>query len=165
VLQVKSGEGLIPFLSDPILRFKQLHDGFTAIPEHPVSMVLAEIERTTQPDDPILVVTTRGTQFHYFSKRPMSGLLNVYFIGVLDGKQWRMRNLEHVKRNPPKLIITERPLQDLSEDSDFRVSQPELYEYLTRNYTKVVYARNGWLLLGGSGIEGQSLNNLINDNK
>jgi hypothetical protein len=139
---------LAPVGSDPIRRYRDLAGELSAAEDSSLmqAQIASLIVQETRPEDPILVIPY-GPQIYYFSRRPMSGLLNSYLIGVHDDEITRRRNLEHVQRHPPALVVAPRRLRRMSPDSSFRRSQPELYEYLARRYTKRVEHRGRWVLL------------------
>ena len=84
-------------------------------------------------------------QLYYFAHRPMSGLLNGYARGVHDNDEWRRRNLEHVCRHPPKVVIA-RPGPP-GRDASLAHSQPELDRLLTEQYRRVAWSSETWTIL------------------
>jgi hypothetical protein len=140
---------LAPLASDPIGRYRELAGELSAaqdIPPREAQIASLIVEMTT-PEDPILVIPF-APQIYYFSRRPMSGHLNTYyFAGVHDDEISRRRNLEHVFRNPPALVVAPANLLRMKPDRSFRRSQPELYDYLASRYTDEVARYGRWILL------------------
>ncbi|NEP60880.1 MAG: hypothetical protein F6K31_28505 [Symploca sp. SIO2G7] len=132
--------------TSPISRYKQLNQGVNADIEHPIVDLIHSIQSNVEQDEPILVIPI-ACQIYYFADRPMSGFINAFAAGNIDTPEWRARNLAIIKSTPPKVVVSQALLSDLSTDDSFRVRQPELYSYLVERYTKVVYQSEGWLLL------------------
>ena len=150
-LSSRSGMDLARYVSDPRLRWAQLRSGVApgVGVTTPLGRISLEIQRSTAAGDRILVVPRRACQLYHFAERPMSGLLNMYARGILDGPEWRRRNLEHVREHPPALVVAWRGFPDPAHPRvrELRSSQPELHRYVAARYTRVAYADGPWVIL------------------
>jgi hypothetical protein len=142
---------LAPIGSNPIARYRELRFELGAVEGSPLiqAQIASLVVSETRPEDPILVISY-APQIYYFSRRPMSGLLNAYFFGVLDGPEMRLLNLEHIRLHPPALVVAPRSLSQMSPDSEFRRAQPELHDFLVDHYKNVVYGRGRWAVFAPS---------------
>lgn len=134
---------------NPLPRYQHLSQGVQAKVDHPVIRLMQAVQRQTQPSDRILVVPL-ACQLYYFADRPMSGLLNGYTVGNIDSPYWRDRNLKVVQESPPTVVIAQANFFNLPPTDLFRLSQPELYNFLSHNYSKVITQQDGWVLLSQS---------------
>lgn len=131
---------------NPLPRYQHLSQGIKSNIDHPVIRLMQAVQHQTQPSDRILVVPL-ACQLYYFADRPMSGLLNGYTVGNIDSPYWRDRNLKAVQAAPPSVIIAQANFFNLPPTDLFRLSQPELYDFLTKTYTKVTAQQDAWILL------------------
>jgi hypothetical protein len=77
----------------------------------------------------------------------MSGLLNGYSLFILYSDAWRQRNLAAINADPPAVVMIRSDFSVAPADDLLRRLTPELYEFISRNYRRVVYDRDGWVLL------------------
>jgi hypothetical protein len=137
---------LEPLMRNPVPKYQQLRQGLRSGSDQAMIHLLSAVQQHTQPQDKILVVPL-ACQIYYFADRPMSGLLNGYAIGILDTDDWRRRNLEEVKRDPPKVVVAQEDFFIFSPKDAFQASQPELYSFLVANYRRIIYQKDRWMLL------------------
>lgn len=134
---------------NPLPRYQHLSRGVRSNLNHPVIRLMQAVQQQTKPSDRILVVPL-ACQLYYFADRPMSGLLNGYTLGNIDSPYWRDRNLKAVQASPPAIVIAQANFFNLPATDLFRLSQPELYDFLTKNYPKIITQQDGWMLLSQS---------------
>jgi hypothetical protein len=132
--------------SPVVERYRQLDAGLDSDIQHPVANLTREVQLLTTPDERILVIPL-ACQIYYFSNRLMSGFNVGFAAGHIDTLSWRLRNLDMIRQNPPKVVISHLPFSEMPEDDSFRVRQPELYDYLKERYTQVVFQEADWLIL------------------
>lgn len=148
---------LPPIRSAPLAGLKELRDGLSAIPNHPLAQVVATIDRLSKPTDEILVVSAEP-QLLVFADRPASGLCFVYLRGIFDSPRWRREHLARLEQNPPALVVATRRFFSFGPDEDFRATQPEMYEFLRAHYKVVaVEQTSNFVLLApadGGGASG-----------
>jgi hypothetical protein len=104
------------------------------------------VQDQTSEDDRILVVPL-ACHHYYFADRPVSGFLVGFAPGVLDDNKWRLRNLRMIQEHPPSVVIVKDNFFRMRPTNRFRVYQPELYAFLSTNYSEVAYQQDGWMLL------------------
>lgn len=149
------GNDMGPLDSDYMRHFSSLRTAPSLPTEEflrrPNTRILAKLVRgiheQSKTNEPILVLPLLP-QLYYFADRPMSGLLNGYAEGILDGEEWRQRNLETVMAKPPVLLVVNDTFLKTGVDEPFRRSQPELYTYLREHYPRVTYRAGRFMLLG-----------------
>lgn len=118
----------------------------------PVARLTIEIERRTRNSDHFLVLA-RGSQcvsppqLGFFANRPVAGILTSYWSGTFAGKPWRDRDLEAIQRNRPALVVAPNEFRTAGASNCTQTFFPELHTFLKSNYTRVVFAASGWLLL------------------
>ena len=91
------------------------------------------------------IVIPMFPQLHYFTDRPMSGLVVGYAEGVFDDDEWRRRNLRDVMAYPPDVLVL--PKGSLARGSAFRRAQPELSTYLQARFQRRLAEQGDWLAL------------------
>jgi hypothetical protein len=123
----KARVDLAPLASDPIEKYARLHRGVSPRASQGLGLFVRRLREASAPQGAVLALPVLP-QIHFFSERPMSGLLVGYPAGVYDGEAWRMRNLAHVRRHPPAAVVLLEG--SLDAGSAWRRSQPELAEYL-----------------------------------
>jgi hypothetical protein len=151
-----AGIGLLRFggadLSSPasngIERLAKLARGLEAAPPGALKATVRRIPSLVPPDGRILVVPI-VPEVYYFAERRMSGILNQYAPGILDGPRWRERNLEHVRAHPPDIVFTSALMMHPRSPMGraFRRSWPDLSRYLRGHYREVAFVRGPWILL------------------
>jgi hypothetical protein len=132
--------------ANPFPRYSQLSQGIHSGIDHPVAHLLSEVQDQTSEDDRILVVPL-ACHHYFFADRPVSGFLVGFAPGVLDDDKWRLRNLRMIQEHPPSVVIVKDSFFRMRPTNRFRVYQPELYAFLSTNYSQVVYQQDGWMLL------------------
>jgi hypothetical protein len=114
-----------------------------------VGALLGTLHAETAPDDRILVVASRW-QLYFFADRAMSGYVPAYALGHLDTPAWRRRNLDAVRRHPPRAVVASGDLAS-GADAEFRAAQPELWRWLAERYTTVAGRAAGSVVLTRDG--------------
>lgn len=140
------GSDLTRFDVNPIPRYQELSRGIHSSLNYPVIRLISEVQNRTTLDDFVLVVPL-ACQLYYFAERPISGFINGFASGILDNDKWRRRNLEAIRKNPPAVVIVNDGFFSLPQVDMFRQSQPELYAFLSTDYSQIIYQKDGWMLL------------------
>ncbi len=137
---------LAPLGSNPFSRYSELRRELAAEPPQAYAQIAREVVRLTKPEDPILVIPY-ASQFYFFTRRPVSGLFVAYMEGIYDDDYWRQRNLDHVRANPPGVVVARAGFLEMSPNAGFRRSQPELYDYVATRYSEIAFRKDGLILL------------------
>jgi hypothetical protein len=135
--------------STVVKRYQGLAAGCQGDGEHPICELLSSIRNNSASHDPILVADA-ACQVNYFSRRPLSGFLIGFDPAYFDGDCWRIRELKAVQSNPPALVIASDGFLTYGPGHWFRVSYPELYEFLAKHYRAEVKKAGTFVLLGRS---------------
>jgi len=142
----------VSLFSNPVPRFRDLSLGLAAS-QRSEALIVREIQQRTESEDRILVLPL-SPQIVHFADRPISGLIPAYARGIFDSDEWRRRNLERVRAEPPRFIVA-RPAF-FRGAAGFRQTQPELQSYLEERYTKIVYRAERWMLISRPNAGGTS---------
>lgn len=143
------GINLVKWELNPIPRYQKLKAGNILGSNHPVARIVNIVHQNSEKGDSILAIL-RDSQLYYFIDRPLNGLVNVYAPGVLDNAEWRLRNLEAIRNDPPVLVIAMDIFFDLPPTNSFREYQPELYDFLYTHYSRIIYRQDKYLLLAAN---------------
>jgi hypothetical protein len=135
-----------PLTSDPISKYRSIAAEDLSQESGSRAFIAREIRAATEATDPILIIAY-APQLYFFSHRPMSGLLNIYFIGIHDEPRWRKWNLASIRANPPRLVVSKTEFDSMPPDFPFRRSQPELFEFLRTRYRTAVFRKGNLVVL------------------
>lgn len=141
-VQRKARFGLAPLMANPIKKYELLQKDIQAVS---TSVEFIAKLREAVPPGEYLLVLPFFPQLHYFSERQLSGIVIGYPEGVFDDEEWRLRNMQHVEQHPPAAIVIRRG--SFAKNHSFRLSQPELAQYLVPRYKQVVSRYGPWLIL------------------
>jgi hypothetical protein len=157
VLVVLSAIGLWPILAQrhidlapygraPLAGLAALRQGVAAAPAHPYAQLVGTIARMTTASDEVLMLAY-GPQLLVFARRGASGPTVAYQRGLFDSASWRRERLIQFRRRPPALVVVPNSLRQLDPDEDLRVSLPEIYELVRRDYPQIVDRQGRYTLL------------------
>lgn len=139
---------------NPLRKFRLLVNGPPANSSETLLRVIATLEALVPPGESVLVLPRPGkthpTQLYAWIHRPMAGIFNVYFPGLFEDDEWRLRNYRAVLAHPPAAVIAERSILRASRPGA-RLGHAELFEYVRSNYGEVAFDEQGWLILRPSG--------------
>ncbi|MCA1959439.1 MAG: hypothetical protein LDL33_01490 [Desulfomonile sp.] len=145
-LMEEAAQDLAPWLSSPAHRYESLARGLDRHLHDPVARLATELRLKTKDTDMVLVAGN-APQVYFFANRAMGGLLNCYVPGVLANREWTDRDLATIRRTAPVLVVVPPPPFSPADPVRFKVSRPELFAYIRKHYTELVYHDNGWSLL------------------
>ena len=119
-------------------RLRDLTRGLAAAdPKLPVAQVAQFIRQHTEPSDSILVPPLLP-QVYYWAARPMSGLVHAY-VGIFATDDLRSRNLDAVRKRPPRLLVVDKAFLESDRQSLFVRFNPELHAWLKARYPRIVF--------------------------
>lgn len=137
---------LAPLRSNPLARYRMLAAAMHSNLNHPTVQIAEAIVENSGTTESILVAGI-ADQVYWLTPRRMSGLLNGYSLFILYSDAWRQRNLAAINADPPAVVMIRSDFSVAPADDLLRRLTPELYEFISRNYRRVVYDRDGWVLL------------------
>ncbi len=137
-----------PFGTDLLNRYRGLAKGVQALPDHPISLLVTRMKGVTAENAPVLILFEYMPHILSWAERPLSGIIPIYPHGTLDSFEWRMRNLKAVKADPPEIVVIQ-PNTFVPDPDCHSVCcrNPELCQYVTDHYHRVVYRQGDQFLV------------------
>ncbi len=141
------GTDMSNFELNPLPKYEALMEGPNALSNHPITKLIKEIKNQTNYNDYVLYAVPSLDQLTYFGNRPIAGIFQSYFPGIYDDDYWREQDIKKIRMNSPKIAIVKESFMNESTVDLFRDRQPELFEYLSVNYNRILYKNDGYLIL------------------
>jgi len=133
--------------SNPLPRYRQLAKGIDVNLSSPLTKLVAEIRKTSTPDDCILVAGN-APQLYFLANRRVAGIFTFYVPGVFSDKHWNMRDIEIMKAHSPLLVIAPKNFMTDLPKADFKEYRPDVYAYVRKYYPRIVYDDgSSWMIL------------------